>query len=326
MSTLPLVSIIVPTRNRGILLQACLDGIYAQSYKHYEVLLLDDGSCEENRCVVRQLLRNYDSHIQWHEIHAEDTRGSGAAVVRNQGIALAKGKYIAFCDDDDYWCRDDHLQVAVSVMEQQQADVYFSGIRIDDTEGKIIFDKMMPNVENGLKPKQKLSEDNVYQITAKQILCYPDYAHLDITIVNKTLLDRLDGFWEHTCYAEDIELFVRVCDVANTILFRSDVCAVHNAPAQRQSASVTNRLSLQNKHLLEIMVYRRLLMVCQSKTALDYVSKSLSTLNKVVTEELLSQGNNNAAIYSAHSALAILPSIKWLLYTLWLHVRLLKRG
>lgn len=326
MTTNPLISIIIPTRNRGDLLQACLNGIYAQRYEQYEVLLLDDGSSEENRAIARQLLQKYDHRVQWHEIHAPGTQGSGAAVVRNKGIELAKGQYIAFCDDDDYWCREDHLQVAVTSMEQQKAHAYFAEIRIDDPEGKVIVDKMMPNVERGLKQNQRLSEDNVYQVSADQILCYPDYAHLNITIVSKTLLDKIGGFWDQTSYAEDVDLFVRVCDASDTILFRPEICAVHNAPMKRQDVSVSNRLSLQNKCLLEMMVYRRLLMICQSKTALNYARKSLATTYKVVTEELRSEGKNAGAIYFAQSALAVFPSIKWLIYTLWLRVSAIRHA
>lgn len=322
MNTSPLISIIVPTRNRGTLLQTCLDGIYAQTYENYEVLLLDDGSDAENREVVQQLIRQYDQRIHWHEIHAPGTRGCGAAVVRNKGIELAQGKYIAFCDDDDYWCRDDHLQVAVAAMEQQAAQAYFSELRVADPEGRIIIDNMMPNVSRTLKPEQKLSEVNVYRLSKCQVLRYPDYGHLDITIVSKALLDQIGAFWDQTTYAEDVELFVRIGDMADVILLRPEVCAVHNAPAHRKDASITNRLSLQNKRLLETMVYRRLLMVCQTKNARDYARKSLSTLNKLVTEDLRAEGKNAAAIYSAQSALAVFPSLKWLLYTLWLRVSL----
>ncbi len=147
MNTYPLVSIIIPTRNRGVVLAQCLDSIQAQSYANYEVLVLDDGSSGEQRQKVRELMQHYDQRMQLHEVHAPDTQGSGASVIRNKGIALAKGDYITFCDDDDVWCREDHLATAVSAMEEHHAQVYFAGIRIEYPAGNIIVEKMMPTVE-----------------------------------------------------------------------------------------------------------------------------------------------------------------------------------
>ncbi|MDD5271584.1 MAG: glycosyltransferase family A protein [Methylovulum sp.] len=316
----PLISIIIPTRNRGALLHVCLNAIQAQTYPHYEVLLIDDGSSLENRNIAKQLLQNYDHRVQWHEIHAPDTQGSGPSAIRNKGIALAQGNYITFCDDDDYWCRPEHLQTAVECMSRQDAHVYFCGIQVEDPDGNVIIEKMMPNVERSLKTGQKLADYDVYQISRQQILSYPDYAHMNITIVSKALLEKIGGFWEHIRYCEDMDMFIRICDAADTILFRPSICAVHNAPAKRRDVSVSNSLSLQNKRLLEVSAYQHLLMACSSPCALYYTRISLSYLYKVISEELAADGKKLASLQYAQCGLAVYPTLKWAAYLAWRHL------
>lgn len=321
MANSPLVSIIIPSRNRGELIQFCLDGIKRQNLTDFEVLILDDGSSRLSRQATEQLLESYDGRFKLHCLHAPDTKGSGASYVRNQGIALAQGEYLAFCDDDDYWCRDDYLAVAIEALRRQNADICFSAIEVHDAVGHIIVDKMMPKVEQSLQPKPKLDEGDVYLLTREQILSYPDYAHLNITITRKGLAEQIGGFWPYSPYAEDVGLFIQLCDKANQILFRPTVCAVHNAPEQRSDESVSNRMRLQDKRLLEVSVYQHLLMNCQSRPALSYIRKSLANTFKMMTEELKAEGKCVAAASYARMAWAVFPTLKWGGYALWLSMQ-----
>ncbi len=321
----PLVSIIIPSRNRGKSLRDCLDGIQQQIFTDYEVLILDDGSEQVSRDESRELVKQYGERFQLHWIHPSGVKGSGAAFVRNQGIALSCGEYLAFCDDDDFWCQDDYLQQAVDALQQLPADVCFSGIKIHDIQGRVINDKMMRHVEQSLQAEQQLLNSSVYHVSREQILIYPDYAHLNITLVRKSLAEGIGGFWQYTPYAEDVGFFIQICDQANAILFRPDICAVHNAPEQRDDESVSNRMTLQDKRLLEISVYQRLLLNCQSSEALDYTCKSLANTLKMLTEELRKQVKPPQVISSyARAAWGIYPTIKWGLYALWLSLKALK--
>lgn len=89
--TLPLVSVIIPTRNRPEFLQRAVDSALAQSYPHFELIIIDDGSTPAAQLNVS------DSRIRWrrHE------QGHGAAASRNAGMRMANGELFAFLDDDD---------------------------------------------------------------------------------------------------------------------------------------------------------------------------------------------------------------------------------
>ena len=92
----PLVSVIVPAYNAAGFISRCVESITSQSYPELEILLLNDGSTDDTLAVCRALAAND------HRIALVDKTNTGAADTRNQGIALAHGKYIQFVDSDDW--------------------------------------------------------------------------------------------------------------------------------------------------------------------------------------------------------------------------------
>lgn len=89
----PLVSVIVPTFNRGWCLNEAIDSVLSQTYGRYEVIVVDDGSTDDTG---RRLSRYPDVHVL-----TQQNRGVSAA--RNRGFAASEGDFIAFLDSDDLW-------------------------------------------------------------------------------------------------------------------------------------------------------------------------------------------------------------------------------
>lgn len=89
-----LFSVVIPTYNRARLLGETLDSVFAQTFKDYEVIVVDDGSTDGTADFVRRLGGRVNFLTQRH-------RGPGAA--RNLGARQASGKYLAFLDSDDLW-------------------------------------------------------------------------------------------------------------------------------------------------------------------------------------------------------------------------------
>ena len=92
----PLVSIIIPTYNRAEDLKRALKSVFDQTFRDYEVLVMDDGSIDNTREVVEKIK---DARLRYER----DENFGGPAVPRNRGLRLALGKYIAFLDSDDWW-------------------------------------------------------------------------------------------------------------------------------------------------------------------------------------------------------------------------------
>ncbi len=95
----PLVSVVVATYNRSNLLKETIASILNQTYNNFELIIVDDGSTDDTEDMV--------SSFQDKRIFYIKIKNSGRpAVPRNVGIKKAKGKYIAFCDDDDFWVEE----------------------------------------------------------------------------------------------------------------------------------------------------------------------------------------------------------------------------
>lgn len=90
----PTVSVVVPTFNRAGLVVNALESVYAQTYRDYEVIVVDDGSTDD----TRHKLQPYMDRIRY--IY-QDNQGASAA--RNAGIKVARGEWISTLDSDDMW-------------------------------------------------------------------------------------------------------------------------------------------------------------------------------------------------------------------------------
>ena len=126
--TIPTVSVVVPTYNRAASLGRLLRCIARQSYQHFECLVIDDGSNDQTQAQYEAIWQGLDTRFRLY-LKSKDDRRFGPARSRNRGIELAQGAFIAFCDDDDLWIRDDHLATAVRLLTQYQADFFFANMQ-----------------------------------------------------------------------------------------------------------------------------------------------------------------------------------------------------
>ncbi len=132
------VSVIVPTYNRAGLISETIDSILNQTYKNFELIIVDDGSTGNTEEVIRKF---EDSRIKYIK-----TDYSGVpARPRNIGVKKAKGEYIAFCDDDDMWLPEKlEKQIRIFQISKETAMLY---TRYKTIEDGVITNKIFP--ENG---------------------------------------------------------------------------------------------------------------------------------------------------------------------------------
>ncbi len=108
---IPLVSVVIPTLNRSILLGRAIDTVLAQTYRRVEVVVVDDGSSDGTSQRVAQI---GDQRVRY--VRHPRTRGLAAA--RNTGIRHARGQYVALLDDDD--------EIVAEKLERQLAALHES--------------------------------------------------------------------------------------------------------------------------------------------------------------------------------------------------------
>ncbi len=111
-----LVSVIVPVYNAESYLKRCVESLLAQTYKNFEVILVDDGSTDNSFELCNDYSKTFDNVIA---VHKEN---GGVSETRNFGLSLAKGTYISFVDSDD--CVDERmLEVCISAINKNSADM-----------------------------------------------------------------------------------------------------------------------------------------------------------------------------------------------------------
>lgn len=97
----PRVSVVVPFLNAARFLEEAVQGVFAQTYADWELVLVDDGSNDGSSTMARRFAAQRPDRVRYLEHHGH--RRHGASAARNLGIRYARGEYIALLDADDVW-------------------------------------------------------------------------------------------------------------------------------------------------------------------------------------------------------------------------------
>lgn len=181
----PLVTVIIPSYNRGWVLKEAIDSVLSQDYPHVELIVVNDGSTDN----TAQILSLYGDKIN--VIHQEN-RGVSAA--RNTGVSHAAGDYIAFLDSDDIW-----LPRKISV----QIDFFNQYPRVEICQTEEVW------IRNGVrvnpKKKHKKPSGEIFLPSLKLCLVSPS-----AVMLQKSLFTRFGGFDEDLPACEDYDLWLRI--------------------------------------------------------------------------------------------------------------------
>jgi glycosyltransferase involved in cell wall biosynthesis len=127
-----LVSVIVPTYNRGYCVTKSIDSALAQTYRDIEVIVIDDGSTDNTREVIAEAFCN-ESRVNY----VYQSNG-GVSVARNHGFRLARGEFMALLDSDDIWKPwKTELQVRV-LRERSEVGMVWTDMEAVDPDGQLI--------------------------------------------------------------------------------------------------------------------------------------------------------------------------------------------
>ncbi|MFY9555299.1 MAG: glycosyltransferase [Blastocatellia bacterium] len=122
---MPEVSVIIPTYNSARYLSDAVDSVLAQTFKDFEVLVIDDGSTDDTQSVMSR----YASPVR---CIRQENRGVSAA--RNRGIEESRSRYIAFLDADDKWRRDKLDRQLAALANRRDCRACYTAFTIADSE------------------------------------------------------------------------------------------------------------------------------------------------------------------------------------------------
>ena len=177
-----LVSVVIPMYNAERTILRALESVRAQTYPHWEMILIDDGSKDKTLALVQDYV---DRHALPATVLGRENRG--VSYTRNEGVRLAHGSYVAFLDADDVWMPQK--------LEHQMAC-------LRDTGGRFI---------SCLKT-EATSSPSVSVVSLRQML-FRNAVFTSGVLAEKALLEELGGFDETMRYAEDYNLWLRIACV-----------------------------------------------------------------------------------------------------------------
>lgn len=121
-----LVSIVMPLYNSERTIEAAIDSVLQQTYRHFELIIVDDCSKDESYKIAKSLSR-LDKRIKLMQL----PKNSGAGVARNAAIKVARGEYIAFLDSDDRWLPEKLIR-QIDVFSKYDVTLVCSGYYVVD--------------------------------------------------------------------------------------------------------------------------------------------------------------------------------------------------
>lgn len=112
-------SVIIPLYNKAPYVKKALDSVLSQSFKEFEIIVVDDGSSDNSFDVAKERLN--DAHVDYKLIRQNN---AGVSSARNNGVAASNGDYLCFLDADDWWAPTFLERMDAFVREYPEAGIY----------------------------------------------------------------------------------------------------------------------------------------------------------------------------------------------------------
>lgn len=195
----PCISIIVPVYKVESVLSRCVDSILCQSFRDFELLLIDDGSPDNSGTICDKY-----AHID-KRVRAIHQKNGGVSIARNRGIREAKGEYLVFIDSDD-WVQSDYFSSLQPYLGKY--DIIFGGLDIVNQEGCSI-DKILPP---HFSSETNSFSDVIYSLFKINLLGYV----ISTVVRRKIVVDQSIYFKEGVSLHEDSLFCYEYCMFAET--------------------------------------------------------------------------------------------------------------
>jgi len=307
-------SVVLATRNRGPLLERALDSVLAQDGVALQVLVVDDGSEPAHAEQVAAAVARAAPRAQLLRLPAR-AAGHGPSFARNTGAAQARGRWIAFLDDDDHWADRGHLARCMASMSAgpQAADLLFGNQRALRADGS---EHTGPLWLRALPLRGAADAQGAHEAPVADLLALGAMCHLNTTVIARTLFEAIGGFDERMRYDEDRDLCLRAIDRATRILYQPRAVGVHYVPDTTRSDNASTRLGAIDKRLAQLHMYDKAMISAHLPATRRYARHAKGQILRHVSSHLASAGRHQEAQRYRWQVLATEFSAKWLAHTL----------
>lgn len=198
------VAVIIPCYNHGQYVGRAIDSVLRQTIRASEIIVVDDGSTDETQRVVS----HYRGAIR--SIYQEN-RGLPAA--RNRGVAESAAEWIAFLDADDEWLEDKLATQLEVVRAHPEIHAVFSDVMHVTPDGVGVVTGLERHRQGTAMVRWKHCEAPLVWVSTSRLitpLLYGLDACVCTLLMRRCHFDDVGGFNENCCFAEDLELWLRM--------------------------------------------------------------------------------------------------------------------
>jgi len=185
----PKVSVVIPVRNRPIVVRRAIESVLAQTHQDFEIIVVDDGSTDDTVSAVKAFT---DPRVK---LTGHDRQRGGSAA-RNTGIRASSARYIAFLDSDDEWLPN-KLQRQLEVFERsdEHLALVYTGAEWVYPDGTV-----------------RTVIGRRYADLARRLLTSNVIGETSVGIVRRRALSEIGGFDESLPSCQDMDLWLRICE------------------------------------------------------------------------------------------------------------------
>lgn len=208
-----LVSVIMPTYNRGFLIKNSIDSVLNQTYSNIEIIVVDDCSTDNTEDVVKSI---NDKRVKYFKLD----KNSGANFARNYGIDKSIGDFVTFIDSDDIY-ELNKIELQLEMINDTNTDMNFCGVRIIDNENEIL----VPN---------EYQIDRIYKKEFKSLICSGNFISTQALFIKSSIIKKIK-FDNDIPRLQDYDLVLRLIPEVSISFLNEFLVSLY-----RQSDSISN--------------------------------------------------------------------------------------
>lgn len=220
-------SVIIPLYNKALYIKKAIDSVLSQSYKDYEIVVVDDGSKDESAMIAEEALKH--STVSYKMIRQSN---AGVSTARNNGVVASSGDYICFLDADDWWAPSFLEEIQDLINDCPDAGIYGTGYTIVNETGNRT--RVAPV---GVKQGFYKGYINYCQVYAKT-LAMPLWT--GAVCIPRAIFDEMRGFPENIKLGEDFLLWIKIA-LKYKVAFLNKSLAYYNQDVEMQNRGVVQK-------------------------------------------------------------------------------------
>ncbi len=266
------ISIVVPIYNAELYLEETLESVFEQTFKNYELLLINDGSTDKSEIICKSYLKKDTRAYYFYK------NNSGVSDTRNFGISVAKGKYICFIDSDDILDKD-YLKDFIDIFNKNTVEMCCCKFKTFKNQNELSFNNLddeFYHEYNGINNYDIIFSDYSGYLWNKMFIT-------SIIKENGIVFDRNVGMMEDMLFVFQYLEFVKnsICIEKKNYLYR-----VTNNSASKKLTNINwfslfkaldymlNNRNLYSNKIYNILCFYYLFYLCNAKFRLKYIKNN----------------------------------------------------